>query len=346
MLLCYNNNNNKDDDIEKNNGIRIEDYLETIDPQKSPIARDTPIADLGNKLEPLMIKNGPQEPIFKVFIVPCRKSPDELFGLSFQMSHAVGDGATYYQLLRMLCSIEEHHVVKLNPVRHLKLREQQIAILGKEEEGHLTSKTWTLTYAIGLLWAKLMLRPTRRQFALVDMSKVEEAKRLAVKGGEVDFVSTNDVITSWFFNQTRCLTAKMAINWRNRLDGLTERDAGNYLNVIFYQQEDYASPTLIRKSLSKFRRAVTTKMPGFFSIFLQESAAVTNWSNFACPNEIEGCEEDLHVPVAPVSHSSILLNMLIIFRAGEGKLGLMYYLSKKANRNFDSSLFMKDVPLR
>lgn len=348
--LCYNNKNkNSNGDKNSNNVVNLEDYLETIDPNMSTITRDTPITDLSNNLQPLMIKNGPHEPVFKVCIVPCRKSPDRMFGLLFQMSHVVGDGATYYQLLRMLCSIDEQHVVKLNPERRLKLRKEQIAILGKEEEGHLTSKAWTLTYVIGLLWAKLMFKQTRRQFALVDMSKVKEAKILATKDGEVDFVSTNDVITSWFFNQTQCTTAKMAINWRNRLTGLTERNAGNYINIIFYQKEDYASPALIRKSLSKFRRVVTTKMPGFFSIFLQESAGATNWSNFASPNEIKGCEEDLHVPVAPTSHTSSFLSHLIIFRAGKGKLGVRYYLSRKASwdtNNFDSSLFLKDEPLK
>ena len=54
-----------------------------------------------------------------------------------------------------------------------------------------------MTYVIGfLLWAKLALKPSRHQFALVDMSKIEEAKAQSATDGEVDFVSINDVITS------------------------------------------------------------------------------------------------------------------------------------------------------
>ena len=89
-----------------------------------PITRDVPIANLGENLQPHMIKTGLHEPVFKVYIVPCRKSPIQVFRLFFQISHVIGDGATYYQLLRMLCSIDDQYVLKLNPERHLKYREQ------------------------------------------------------------------------------------------------------------------------------------------------------------------------------------------------------------------------------
>ena len=59
---------------------------------------------------------------------------------------------------------------------------------------------------------KLALKPTRHQFALVNMSKIEEAKAQSATDGEVDFVSINDVITSWYFNQICCHTTKMVIN--------------------------------------------------------------------------------------------------------------------------------------
>ena len=110
----------------------------------------------------------------------------------------------------------------------------------------------------------------------------------------------------------------MAFNWRSHLNSLTERDAGNYLNIIFYQKEDYASPVLIYKSLFRFQRAVTTKKSRFFSIFPKESVGVTNWSNFAHPNEIKRCKEELHVPLAPISHTSSFLSHLIIFVLAKG----------------------------
>lgn len=331
--LCY----------DKDLPINVENYLETIDPKKSQISRDTPIEKLDVKLLPLMIENGPQEPLFRLCIIPCRKFPNNMFGLSFQMSHVIGDGVSYYQLLRMFCSIDQKHIIKLNPVRNMGLREQQIKVLGTKEEGLLTSKASTLSFTIGFLWAKLMSKPVQHRFALVDTSKIEEAKVLAAKEGRVDFVSANDVITSWFFNQTRCKNARMAINWRNRLDGLNETDAGNYLNIIFYQQKDYASPALIRKSLYTFRRAVTNDLPGFSSLFRQ-TAGITNWSSFAFPNEIEGCEEDLHVPVAPTRYIPANLIYLRIFRAGKGKLGLQCCQTSWIN-HFDFAQFLKDEPL-
>ena len=328
--LCYH----------KHHPVNVENYLETVDPKTSPITRDTPVGKLDGELLHFMIENGPQEPLFRVCIIPCQKFPNKIFGLSFQMSHVIGDGVSYYQLLRMFCSIDEEHIIKLNPVRNMKLRKQQIEILGRKEEGMLTSKTSTLSFTIGFLWAKLMSTPTQHQFALVDTSKIEKAKIFAAREGRVDFVSTNDVITSWFFNQTSCKNARMAINWRNRLDGLNETDAGNYLNVIFYQQKDYASPALIRKSLSTFRRAVTKELPGFSSLFRQ-TAAITNWSSFSFPNEIEGCEEDLHLPIAPTKYIPANLIYLRIFRAGKGKLGLQCCQTSGIN-HLDFAHFLKD----
>jgi len=119
----------------------------------------------------------------------------------------------------------------------------------------------------------------------------------------------------------------MALNWRNRLQGHTDRHAGNYENLIFYEEEDYASPGLIRKSLEFNKRAVTkeTKFPSWFEFARTKCCCVTNWTTFARPNMIEGCEEDIHFPLllADVVPSHIF-SFNIIFRAGVGKVGLCY----------------------
>ena len=45
---------------------------------------------------------------------------------------------------------------------------------------------------------------------------------------EIPYVSTNDIITSWFFRTRNHDYGMMLVNFRNRICGLTDTDAGNY----------------------------------------------------------------------------------------------------------------------
>ena len=80
----------------------------------------------------LMIQNGARECIFKATIIPCSKHPYEIFALLVQLSHVAGDGATFYKLHNMLCSIdideEQEHImttVMLNPIRIFDSQEKK-----------------------------------------------------------------------------------------------------------------------------------------------------------------------------------------------------------------------------
>ena len=45
------------------------------------------------------------------------------------------------------------------------------------------------------------------------------------------------------------IEGNMAVNFRNRVENCTDNDVGNYENLITYRPEDFATPSLIRKSL-------------------------------------------------------------------------------------------------
>ena len=52
-------------------------------------------------------------------------------------------------------------------------------------------------------------------------------------------------------------------------------------------------------------------------------AIVTNSRSFAKSNEIEGCDEHLHVPIISFDDAGThKIPLLVIFRASEGKIGL------------------------
>jgi hypothetical protein len=70
------------------------------------------------------------------------------------------------------------------------------------------------------------------------------------------YLSTNDLLTSWFFRLCQCDYGLMTINFRNRLSrtSLESNMAGNYSDRIIYRPVDYAQPSLIRLSLGSYRR--------------------------------------------------------------------------------------------
>lgn len=327
----------------------VKEQLNAINAIDSPISRDMPIATQNSTLlkssiyiSHIFLRNNPTEPFFKATLVPCATNPKEAFALIVQLSHAVGDGATYYKLLHMLCSMDttdvddptstSDSIVKLNPERIQNTIETQIDAMGKAEHGFLTSIGFVCRTIFGTI-KNVMKGPSPIHYNFVnrrrmqDEMQMENVKTLHARAADLPFVSTNDVLTSWLLRRAHATRGLMAVNWRNRLEGHTPLHAGNYENVILYEEQDYATPGLIRKSLGlgsrSYKRLVTKEMfPSFWNVVRTKFSVVTNWSTFAMPNVIEGCAEDLHFPL--VLPDAVPFPMFIIFRAGVGNLGLCY----------------------
>eukprot|EP01037_Dinobryon_pediforme_P017251 gene17251-17441_t len=100
--------------------------------------------------------------------------------------------------------------------------------------------------------------------------------------------------------------AMMAANLRDRLPGLDKMHAGNYQVTISYQPADYASPTLIRKSLQDKSNIALT----------------TNWSTFYLDLELQDCEQIIHFPIIGRAGGNPISDGMIIFRPNKGKLAV------------------------
>jgi hypothetical protein len=157
------------------------------------------IGELGYILQKagVMIKNGPNEPIFKVSIIPCSQNSKEKFALVVQLSHVVGNGATYYKVLNMLCSISDDAVVELIPERIMTSQKMQEGTLGKEEVDYFFRTPNMLKFVGGAMMNAIMKKHVGLCYGWVDPFKMKEAKDRGVgdvDAGGVPFVSTNDVI--------------------------------------------------------------------------------------------------------------------------------------------------------
>jgi len=70
-------------------------------------------------------------------------------------------------------------------------------------------------------------------------------------------ITTNDIITSWFFRTCDATIGLMPFMLRNRLPQFNDKDAGNYAMTIPYPRKDYHTPMLIRDSRPTGRRVHT-----------------------------------------------------------------------------------------
>jgi len=299
-----------------------------------------------------------QTVLWHVTILPCSEKPNEKFAVLVNMHHAIGDGHTYYQILNMLLN----HELPLEQLKVERLHttdEQQISVMGYDEQVLCLTLKYTLSLIIGVI-KTLVKGGNKKCFVqslyVIDSNKIETEKQEVTqknqKDKDVTFVSTNDILTSWFCRHKNSKYTTMTINFRHRLEGHTNLHAGNYENVIFYTKLDSETPFLIRKSLdferfSSYKRRVTKSMPSFIETVFGTFDLITNWSTFSEPSSIFGCVEEMHSPLIDTSVPFPLdLAILCIYRRVGKELGLFFFGSKEIRQELEANLpafLQKDV---
>ena len=210
----------------------------------------------------------------------------------------------------------------------------------------------------GLLYAKLIMPwigkeyQTKTRFMYVDMEKISHMKKEQAMNDNVPFVSSNDVLTSWFLQNAKdCPIGLMAINFRNRLEGHASNTAGNYVDAIFYRKEDSARPALIRQSISdptNLKRVVTSNdVPSTLELATNNVALVSSWASFAAGDKVNlpSVTELLHMPVVDMfSPPSICL--CVVFRARPKQLAIMLISTADKVVNLINPDFKSDEEFR
>ena len=91
-------------------------------------------------------------------------------------------------------------------------------------------------------WSGELKRATARAVRacsayLVNTEWLAEQKAAAKGTGETGFVSSNDVLTSWFLSTGKYDSGCMVFNLRDRIPGYDSTHAGNYQSMIHYWPE-------------------------------------------------------------------------------------------------------------
>lgn len=248
------------------------------------------------------------------------------FCIVFSMSHTIGDAHTFYNIMNQLSAQEE--VRALEPTRQLDFNKKAMTVLGRSEKesgrGALMSSIKFSAFG-NFMKRTFTGTKTHRVFqGFIDGEQIAQLKADAQSRGTVPFVSTNDIITAALCNAAAAHTCIMAMDLRERMDGLTESHAGNYVDYLYLDAEHAATPDRIRQSLLHPRfhcRDEPIKM-------LQRIVAITNWSSFSKPLQIPDCVERLHHPMFELNARAIPLDGMTVFRAGGGRLGVHWCTSK------------------
>ena len=250
-------------------------------------------------------------------------SPNE-FALIFSMSHQIGDGRTYYEVYKMLQPGTEVKSLTVN--RIYTFSEDMRELYGKKELAWAESTSTELLFTFSM-----MCNSAAKCFAFyLDDEKVKAAKAEAVMDDAgVAYVTTNDIITSGFFNVTNARIGMMGYDCRDKMDGIDGPLAGNYVTALVLDPEVFSTPATLRNMyVPKGQPHITTKraLPSFPNCCGGNGnfAMVTNWSSFATSLvEFDGCEIDIHIPVQNPAYC--VYDLMIPFACGKGKKGLLIW---------------------
>ena len=190
------------------------------------------------------------------------------------------------------------------------------------------------------------------EFDLEEIQKIKDSHheiQCMSCGKNANWVSTNDIITSWIKEIIpKADNIMLAINCRNRVEGIEDNDAGNYLTCPFLTKHDLETPLNVRAWMNKVTRSGNNYPKLNYSDFKHFMGGVhTNWSRFYHDVTVDGFKQLIHFPVIKMESQvgpipvGIEIN-LVTFYCGIGKLA-GYVVSKRKDICLEKLLDSKIV---
>lgn len=320
------------------------DALFSSDEQFDKLGKDMPYGEFANAVR----KNT------KVYIDKAKKLVDKDMAFAklsvvklqaegecailFSISHAVADGHTYYKLLDMLGVKGE--VYALNPERKHEEQTKVKDIAGQKEHAYQISGSFMAAFIPLMLCGK---RPSVHAF-YVDKEKLKIAKDKAVADG-AKFVSTNDCITSGFFVASKATLLGMAVNGRNRVEGLKDDDAGNYETGLLFGKGECEEPRQIRDAISgpmPFSRS--GPLPSCCAGFCGKMrySMVSDWASLHSDDfDFENVEIIMHLPVCDPNEAPI--DLCVPFKPKPGQVAVLFFAKNATSESILASCPVKET---
>ena len=262
------------------------------------------------------------------------------------ISHVLGDGNTFYTIYSMFD--RERSASELLPERMKDFQSKITNITGSATQEYIRSY---LVIIAGLL--RLTCFPQKYQILQFRVNP-EQIQKVKEKWGESNqsnsnfpFISTNDIIASWFYKACSCEYGMMPLNFRNRFPEYTNQHAGNYMASVLFHPETYSNPYLVREIVSSSATDVKLfmKVPTTLETVKFSLSIFSNWSTFY--EDIIFSDDNrllFHSPLLSTQGMAIP-NALIAFRPRAGELALYVICDekKKARDWLDTAEFLEPI---
>lgn len=165
------------------------------------------------------------EALLALSVVPDSVKPTENFAVIFSVSHVIADGHTYYKLLSMLSG---GAVEAMAVERKHEFEDALVTAMGVEEHKLAYSGGVICNVVCGMICGG---KPLIESY-YTDEDKIAAAKAAGAKEDGVEYVSTNDIVTSTWANASSSDLLLMPVNFREKLPAYTPNDAGNYEGAL------------------------------------------------------------------------------------------------------------------
>jgi hypothetical protein len=293
----------------------------------STISRTTEYEKLVQAVDKYLVKKGSEaankEDVtqFKVTLIEIVK--DKEYAVVMALSHVIADGRTFYYIYSMLDS----HTTETALTVQRKQDFQQCLkrTIGERLTNWMNSKV----FVFGIVGTLLFRKTPKINVCSIDQKSVQTMKDEYSNSpqssfGSSSFISTNDILTSWFFNLCGCQYGIMSVNFRKRFAAYTDLMAGNYGGITLYNREDYSRPEYIRESVSDNQRirGKSDSVPSFWETLNFNVSCVSNWSTWYTDVRLSTDSECvLHLPIL---QTVIWRDQCIVFGMPKGKLGVLF----------------------
>jgi len=252
--------------------------------------------------------------------------PDEHLFYSFRVSHAVGDAATYYNLLSQLGFIMSQEAEENMPKIdwHAPSKKTQELFLD-----HMSPRDVNRMYGLPSLLGVLprFLRGVKRHsYILLSRTKIN-LKKEELKASHENHLTTNDIIVAALCQANlRIELMTQVTNVRGKVKELDALDGGNLLQESPFPRKAALDPNNVSKISRERKYYDANKIPIVPSL-LGRKGFFSNWSSVQKSLQVEGTTNVIEMP--PPTFVAILhSDVAVIFSMDEEHMGILHNYEK------------------
>ncbi|EZH71967.1 hypothetical protein ATO12_04940 [Aquimarina atlantica] len=305
-------------------------------PANIKIGSETAYEELFKSAKPAIVEKGgklinKQGLVSRLTLVPDMHSGGKGFALIFSISHVVADGYTYYKIFNQLFT--DKSVESLEVKRKQDAADRVTEIVGKKSFKFFHSAPFILNLVGGAIFGK----KTKSYGFYIEPERINKVKTQIKEnsGSGVDYISTNDILSSSFAKVTNSRICIMAVNLRSWIKDIRNDDAGNYAGGLLFDNHTSYHPVNIRKSFQAELPvpANAKPLPKFWEALRCKLGLISSWADFQESHDLEKCEQLFHIPLYDAKNA-FPLDSAVVFKAKPDQLAVIYFTKTVEREKF------------